>query len=188
MSNNSQQIRHLIAFRDMTKLTSGPAPEVALFLKKNGADAPAEVFDAATGAFVDLDLSGTDAEVMSRHMPPAPPAKRGRPKLGVVAKEVTLLPRHWDWLAAQPGGASATLRRLIDETRKAPVHPVQSRKQAMARADRFMSALLGDQPGYEEAARALYAGDKATFLTILATWPKDPARFAQVLAAPAFDE
>jgi hypothetical protein len=187
MSHDSEQIRQLVAFRDMTKVAGGPAADVALYLRKHSGNSAPHVFDMRTGASVDLNLTGTDAEVKARYAPPSPPAKRGRPKLGVVAKEVTLLPRHWEWLAAQPGGASATLRRLIDEKRKPPVHPVQARKQAMARADRFMSVMLGDQPGYEEAARALYAGDMAGFEAVLTTWPKDPADFARNLAAPAFE-
>lgn len=183
--------RQLTAFRDMTRISSGPAPEVAIAIRAAQSVAPNKrylAFDRITGAFVDLDLSGTDVEIAARLTPQPPAPKRGRPKLGVTSKEVTLLPRHWDWLAQQPGGASATLRKLVDAARKAPADPRQIRKQAMARADTFMGAMMGDQPGYEDAARALYAGDATRFHAAIADWPTDPADFACTLAAPAFEE
>jgi hypothetical protein len=103
----------------------------------------------------------------------------------VVAREVTLLPRHWDWLAAQPGGASVVLRKLVDAARAAAGDDGVAR-QAQEAADRFMSAILGNQPGYEEAARALYGGDRARFEGLAAAWPEDLAAHALRLAAPAF--
>jgi len=123
--------------------------------------------DDATGRVVDLDLRGTPAEVAARH---TKPASRGRPKLGVTAKEVTLLPRHWDWLAQQKGGASATLRRLVEDARRAEQ---PSTGPARERTHRVMTALAGDLAGYGEALRALYAGDAAGFTAQTASWPKD---------------
>ena len=113
------------AFRGNTLLASGPLAEVAMAVKQaleQGTSEPVLTFDDATGRVIDLDLRGSEADIIARLSPPQPanaPARgRGRPKLGVVAREVTLLPRHWEWLAAQPGGASVTLRRLVDEARR----------------------------------------------------------------------
>ena len=106
---------------------------------------------------------------------------RGRPKLGVVAREITLLPRHWDWLAAQPGGASATLRRLVENARRDGGADGRQRAAREA-AYRFLSAVAGNLPGYEEALRALFAGDAARFETQMADWPKDVRAYALRLA------
>ncbi len=168
---------------------AGPLAEVALALARSagGADM-ALVFDDATGAVVDLDLRGSDAEILARlaGRSAAPQADegqrgRGRPKLGVVAREITLLPRQWEWLAAQPGGASAVLRRLVDEARKA-VDPRQKRRAAQEAAYRFLLAMAGDRPGYEEATRALFADDRAALEERLADWPTDIRAYALRLA------
>jgi uncharacterized protein len=145
------------------------------------------IFDDGTGREVDFDLRGTEDEIAARLDPPeatADDAKRaGRPKLGVVAREVTLLPRHWDWLADQPGGASVTLRKLVDAARNAEDEHV---RQAQHAADRFMGAMLGNQPGYEEASRALYAADRIRFMALTEPWPGDLRDHARRLAAAAF--
>ena len=136
------------------------------------------VLDAETGEVVDLDLRGTPDEVAERaaHREAAADQavqrQRGRPRLGVVGREVTLLPRHWDWLGAQPGGASATLRRLVDQARKQGAQSERTRR-TQDRAYRFMLALAGDRPGYEEAVRALYARDLEKLAVIIADWPAD---------------
>ncbi|WP_339721031.1 DUF2239 family protein [uncultured Paraglaciecola sp.] len=102
--------------------------------------------------------------------------KRGRPKLGVKAKEVTLLPRHWEWLSTQRGGASAALRRLIDEAQKnASTEDVICTKQQQL--DKFMLTFLGDEPGFEEASRALYRNSKVSFEAAIATWSSDIKEF-----------
>ena len=116
------------------------------------------VFDDITGSQIDLDLRAPDDE---------PVKGRGRPRLGVTAREVTLLPRHWDWLATQRGGASAALRRLIEQSMSAP-QPAGAGKDA---AYRFLSAIAGDRSGFEEAIRALYADDRAAFEAMTAEWP-----------------
>lgn len=119
------------------------------------------VFDDATGAMTDLDLGESPAELEARlgltPAPTEPPGGPGRPKLGVVSREVSLLPRHWEWLNGQSGGASAALRRLVEEARK---QSQDADRQRVARDGlyRVMSRLAGDRPGFEEAARALYAG------------------------------
>lgn len=141
------------------------------------------IFDDATGKPVDVDLRGSPEEVRARLEPAA--RGPGRPKLGVTAREVTLLPRHWDWLAAQPGGASVTLRRLVEEARRGGGGK-ERRRQAQDAAYRFMSAMAGDAPGYEEATRALYAGDGARFEAQTQAWPADVRDHARRLAADAF--
>jgi hypothetical protein len=136
------------------------------------------VFADATGRVVDLDLRGTADEAAARVAPQAPPPKpaRGRPKLGVTAREVTLLPRHWDWLAAQPGGASAALRRLVDDARRQS-GSVDAARRAQEAAYRIMTTLAGNLPHYEEALRALFAGDQDRVSSLMADWPQDVATY-----------
>jgi hypothetical protein len=134
---------------------------------------PLLVFDDRSGKQVDFDLRGTPEEVMARALPPAGP---GRPRLGVVAREVTLLPRHWEWLEAQPSGASAALRRLVEEaSRRDPGE--QEARRAIEAASRVMTALAGDRPGYEEASRALFARDGRRFAALIRAWPADVRRY-----------
>lgn len=168
------------AFEGHRLLRSGPLAEVALAVKTAQERDPANtilVFDDETARVVDLDLRGTDAEIVERLVSPtnlaeAEPKGRGRPKLGVTAREVTLLPRQWEWLATQPGGASATLRRLVDEAKRHGGEQ-QLRRQAQEAAYRFMQAIAGDLPGFEEAARALFANDPPTMAERIADWPPD---------------
>jgi uncharacterized protein len=134
------------------------------------------VFEDETGSQVDFDLSGTLAEVLERA---APPKGRGpgRPKLGVTSREVSLLPRHWEWLEQQPNGISAALRRLVDQARK--TEPGKERARLLRAAlSRFMTAMAGNRPGYEEASRALFAGDQSRFEALVAKWPKDVREYA----------
>ena len=154
----------LTAFLGEALLCSGNAAEVALCVKA-AASQQILIFEDDTGRQIDLDIRGSDDEIVARHTVTAEPRPRGRPKLGVVAREVTLLPRHWDWLAEQPGGASVALRRLIDAARGSGEGRAKIR-QAQEAADRVMGAILGDQPNYEEASRALYASDRTRFLKI----------------------
>ncbi|BDU70221.1 hypothetical protein GETHOR_23220 [Geothrix oryzae] len=183
------------AFDGPRRITAGPLRSVALRVKthlETHATGSVLVFDDETGRVVDLDTRGTPEEVVARLSPVAPPQPgeprgRGRPKLGVVAREVTLLPRHWDWLNAQPGGASVTLRKLVEEARRIG-GAGEGKRQAQDRAYRFMSALGGDEPGYEEALRALYAADRAAFLAHTQAWPVDVRDHARALAQPAFPE
>lgn len=163
----------------------GRLAEVALAVKARiDSDPTAQplVFDDASGAVIDLDLRGDADAIVARLAPPEPPRGRGRPKLGVVAREVTLLPRQWDWLAGQPGGASATLRRLVDDARRAGAADPRAARDA---AYRFMSALAGDRPGFEEASRALFAGDRTRFTAQAAAWPADIRAHVERLAWPS---
>jgi hypothetical protein len=135
------------------------------------------IFDDETGEQVDFDLCGTVEEVLARNCETPPPPGPGRPKLGVISREITLLPRHWDWLGLQPGGASAAIRRLVDEARKR--EPEKMRRQQATRAtERFLFAVAGNYPGYEEACRALYRDDSKRFAEIIAAWPQDVRNYA----------
>lgn len=176
------------AFDGSRKLAAGPLIDVAMAVKaatEAGAAGPVLVFDDASGRVIDLDLRGTKAEIAARLAPgPDPePAGRGRPKLGVVGREVTLLPRQWEWLATQPGGASVTLRRLVDDARR-NTGTQQKARAAQEAAYRFLSAVAGDLPGYEEATRALFANDRAKFAGQIQGWPEDLRVYAMTLAFP----
>jgi hypothetical protein len=176
------------AFAGPKRLTAGTLADVAIAVKAM-ADAPVLVFDDATGRVVDLDLRGSEAEIRRRYAPRSGDESRkgpGRPRLGVIPREVTLLPRHWEWLNAQPGGASVALRRLIDEARRSHAAPDRIRNAKEA-AYRFMSAMAGDERGFEEAARALFAGDRPRFETETAAWPVDLRNHARLLAVDCFE-
>ncbi|MHB8284710.1 MAG: DUF2239 family protein [Caulobacteraceae bacterium] len=166
-----------VAFADKSRLAYGSLAAVASAARRaldRQPNANVLVFNVMTGAVVELDLRGTEPEVIGRL--PAPPsedaAKRGRPKLGVVAREVTLLPRHWEWLAQQKGGASVTLRALVEAARKADVDAQPSRARTEA-AYRFMTVIAGDLPGYEEATRALFAQNRPSLEQQTSAWPED---------------
>jgi len=146
-------------------------------------DAAILIFDDATGAQVDFDLR--DAGDLSPRSTAVEARGPGRPKLGVTAREVTLLPRHWDWLAKQPGGASVTLRRLVEEARRANPGSADAR-DAQERSYRFMSAMAGNLPGFEEATRALFAKDREMFETLIRDWPRSIRDYADTLANGAF--
>jgi hypothetical protein len=138
---------------------------------------PAVVGAAGRAASVEQSGAAEVAEAPADEPEAGEKATRGRPKLGVTAREVTLLPRHWEWLAAQPGGASVTLRKLVEEARRTSGAQQQVR-QAQEAAYRFMSALAGDFPGFEEATRALFADDRNRFEQHMAEWPADIRNYA----------
>lgn len=185
------------AFEGHRLLARGPLADVALAVRQTsaaGSDAAILVFDDQTGKQVDLDLRGDEAQIRQRYQPQpaadaaptedaadAAPRGRGRPKLGVVPREVTLLPRHWDWLAAQPGGASVALRKLVEQARRDNEARDQQRQRQEA-AYHFMSSMAGNLAGFEEATRALYAGDRERFARLLADWPQDVRDYAMHLA------
>ena len=171
-------------FEGQRRLMTATLPEVAVAVKRRGRpDAPIVIFSDATGRSLDLDLRGSDDEIIARlprSAPAAPapeaeptePRGRGRPKLGVVAREVTLLPRHWEWLNAQPGGASVALRKLVDEARRISGDRDRLRAARDA-AYHFMSTMAGNLANFEEAARALFADDRRRFAGLIADWPVD---------------
>ncbi|GGH31881.1 hypothetical protein GCM10007036_43360 [Alsobacter metallidurans] len=180
------------AFKGERRVATGSWDEVVRLLRDagtQGADGAVLVFDDETGAQVDLDFraaapepptsAGGEEDVAAR--------RAGRPKLGVVPREVTLLPRHWEWLANQPGGASVTLRKLVEAARKVDGEETAGRRAREA-ADRFMGAMLGNAPHYEDASRALYRGERSRFTELTEDWPADPRDHARRLAAPAFSD
>ncbi|HEY0231483.1 MAG TPA: DUF2239 family protein [Dokdonella sp.] len=190
------------AFSGTRRLATGSLLEIALSAKTlldADRSASVQVFDDRDGTPIDLDLSGGKAGVRKRYASvtrtdadPAPqsaddPVKRGRgrPKLGVVAREVTLLPRHWDWLARQPGGASVSLRKLVEVARRSHA-AADRRRHAQEATYRVMMAMAGDASGFEEATRALFAADRQTFARRIAAWPADIHDYLERLAAAAF--
>jgi hypothetical protein len=130
------------------------------------------IFEDRTGRQVEFDFTGTVEEVQARALPPPQRTGPGRPKLGVVSREVSLLPRHWEWLEDQPQGISAGLRRLVDEARKRNPGELRARKGREA-VNKFMTAIAGNRVNYEEASRALFAADNARFEELTAEWPED---------------
>ena len=181
------------AFEGERRIASGDPVDVALATRDAVARGAEQVlvFDDHTGRVVDLDLRGSDDDVrgcvLARLESAAEHRGPGRPRLGVVAREVTLLPRHWAWLGAQPGGASAALRRLVDQARKGSERADRVRR-AQDASFRFMSAMGGDLPGYEEAIRALFAGDRERFDAHTAGWPADVRDHSRSLAGDALRE
>jgi len=198
ISGSSSQPRCTV-FRGNKKISQGLIGEIADSLYASGNLDHVLIFDDETAQQIDIDLRGTKSAVLARLEQRFPGdgqcgaaetavdvvARPGRPKLGVVAREVTLLPRHWDWLAGQPGGASVALRKLVEEARRASGSRDQVRKSQEA-AYRFMSAMAGNEAGFEEATRALFARDSQAFELHTASWPKDVRLHAKKFAAPVF--
>jgi hypothetical protein len=189
---------HCTAFEGARRIASGDLAEVASKAKA-AVDKGRQVmiFDDASSEAIEVDFRGTVEDVLQRlaerdrkdsaaAATADTPRGPGRPKLGVVAREVTLLPRHWDWLNAQPGGASVALRKLVETARRTNEGKDRVR-QAQEAAYRFMSAMAGDRPGFEEATRALFAGRREQFDQLIAPWPRDVRDHAKKLAALAFE-
>ncbi|HEY9131616.1 MAG TPA: DUF2239 family protein [Dyella sp.] len=180
------------AFAGTRRLASGALADVALAVKRvidAQAEMPVLIFDDSNARQIELDLRGSEQDVLARLQvtEPSPARGPGRPRLGVTAREVTLLPRHWDWLAEQPGGASAVLRRLVEAAiRRGDAEGRAS--QANEAADRFMRVMAGDYPGYEEASRAFWRGEAERFDALTAPWPADVRDHLRKLAAIAWDE
>lgn len=182
-----------IAFNRQRQIARGPLAEVARAVKQS-LDADANgiplIFGAHDSRCVEVDLRGTLAQVLAR-IGKSPASDKsvaagpGRPKLGVVAREVTLLPRHWDWLGQQPGGASAAMRRLVEQARRGNDGRARAH-QAMEAVERFMLAMAGDLADYEEASRAFYRGDQKRFATITKKWPIDIRGHLQELVETAW--
>ena len=168
----------VIAFDGDRLLARGPAGEVALTVKRlleGGADAQVLVFDDATSRPVEIDYTGSDETVR------AFVESWGRLKepKGPIERDVTLLPRHWAWLDAQPAGASAALRRLVENEMRSPEETARAAKEG---AYRFILTMAGDREGFEAATRALFAGDSAGFDRATEGWPPDVRAYARELA------
>jgi uncharacterized protein len=188
------------SFDGHRRIATGSLQTNALAVRRaseNSAAGPFLIIDNATGRPVDIDFRGSEEEVVAKltsaasaqtegisqndTSEPSRSRGRGRPKLGVIAREVTLLPRHWEWLAGQPGGASVALRKLVEEARRANSEKEKVRK-ALERAYYFMLAIAGDLPGFEEATRALFASEPVKFQELIAAWPSDIREHAMQLA------
>lgn len=187
------QSQSCTAFDGHRLIASGSLREVASATKRAidaGAKGPVLVFDDQTSLPVEIDFRGSQDDVLSRlglakADTDAAPRGPGRPRLGVVAREITLLPRHWEWLAEQPGGASATLRRLVEDARRSEQDRARRAGEAL---DRFMQAMAGDLPHYEEASRAYWRGERDRFDQLVETWPADVRDHARRLAAAAWND
>ncbi len=190
---NTELNQTFAAFEGSRRLAGGSLPAVTRAVKAamdQGAKQPILVYEDGTGRLVDIDLREIDKEIaaLSQNVSQDADASRGRgrPKLGVVAREVTLLPRHWDWLASQPGGASVALRKLVEQARRSSGDK-DRRRASQEAAYRFMSSMAGDFPGFEEAARALFAYDRRRFGELIAAWPEDVRDYAIKLAFADLD-
>jgi uncharacterized protein len=186
-----------IAFEGHRCLATGDLLEVARKAKEamdNPGHGPVLVFDAITSSQIEIDFRGSVEEVVERLAPLqqsdtpslAAPERRGpgRPRLGVVGREVTLLPRHWEWLDGQPGGASVALRKLVEAARRSNRGKDLARQSSDA-VYRFMSVMGGDLPGFEEALRAFYRGNQELVKELIRSWPTDIREHLQKLLATA---
>jgi uncharacterized protein len=170
-------------------IAGGPAEQVAraAAAAEDAGLARIVIFEDRTGRQVELDRRGAAPTLAGASTPieedaPRVASGRGRPRLGVVAREVTLLPRHWQWLETQPGGASAALRRLVDEARRTRADKDRA-GEAQQATYRVMSVLAGNLPQFEEATRALFARDDVMFDAIVVRWPDDVRTYVSRLAA-----
>ena len=183
------------AFEDHKILSQGILEDVVLKVKKRLEKSPESqivIYSDATGKSMDFNFQGSEKEVLKRLEVYTTPENTteassgpGRPKLGVISREVSLLPKHWEWLATQSGGASNTLRKLVEENMK-KTSGVLTVKTAQERTYKFMSVEAGDLENYEEALRALYRKDKERFTSEIKTWPRDVQKHVLELAKPVF--
>ncbi len=192
--NTTFDLKHktITAFADTHKIASGSLREVAAKVKESLQEdrkSTILIFDDVTSQQIEIDLRGS-LEAVLRRIDAAHPLEEvdgekkagpGRPKLGVVSREVTLLPRHWDWLTTQPGGASVTLRKLVEEAKKKNLAKDLIRGSQEA-THKFMTAMAGNLPSFEEALRALYARDRGSFEKNIKSWPKDIRQHTRKLA------
>ena len=201
----SEIVTRCTAFADARRVGSGELQEVAVVVKAvldADPEAVVLIFDDVTSDVIEVDFRGTADDVRARlaraggmsapRAVPAPTAQGasagpGRPKLGVVGREVTLLPRHWDWLNRQPGGASVALRKLVEAARRDSRGRDRVR-QSQEASYRFLSVMAGDRPGFEEATRALFAGDRARFDALVEAWPVDIRDHARTLTDVVFTD
>lgn len=196
MSMETDSSNSYTAFEGTALLFRGGLQDVILGIKKHlgrSENSSVLIFSDVTGKTMDFSFYGSQQDVIKRLEKytvaddVTEPIGPGRPKLGVVSREISLLPRHWEWLATQSGGASATIRLLVEEARKKSSN-ISSIKQMQERAYQVMSVLAGDLQGYEEALRALYKQEGKAFVTHTKGWPKDIQKYLSELTKPIFEE
>lgn len=186
------------AFENDQILTQGPLDQVVLKIKRklgNAAHSSILIFSDQSGKIMDFNFSGSEAEVIKRldiYVSSSSPASSeiqgpGRPKLGVISREVSLLPRHWEWLAQQSSSVSAILRKMIEEAMKKS-STANETKQSQERTYQFMSVMAGNLSQYEEALRALYQKNQKLFFSLIDKWPTDIKKHVTSLAKDAFDK
>jgi hypothetical protein len=183
------------AFEGNSQLFHGSLADVVIKIKKRlGKEVNSSIliFSDSTGKTIDFNFQGNERDIQKRleifvseEVVPIENSGPGRPKLGVISREVSLLPRHWEWLATQSGGASSILRNLVEEAKKKSANG-KNPKQAQERTYKFMSAIAGDLEGYEEALRALYKKDKKNFLMQIQSWPRDIKKYILEISGPVF--
>jgi len=194
---------HCTAFEGNRRIASGNLVQVVRKAKTvidRGEREPVLIFDDFTSELIEVDFRGTIKDVLKRldlktareECATGPtdqnrkaPRGPGRPRLGVISREVTLLPRHWDWLNSQPGGASVALRKLVEEARRDKSGRDRVRRSQEV-SYRFMSAMAGNLPGFEEASRALFAGNRERFNDLTASWPADIRDHSRMLSDLCF--
>jgi hypothetical protein len=167
------EVRYMV-FAGNEALVTGDLRSILLQTKEyldSGATLPVLIFEEQTGKQVDFSFQGTAEEIIERELPQKTTGP-GRPKLGVISREVSLLPRHWDWLEQQPNGISAALRKLVEDAKKRAPGKETGRLLREA-AGRFMTALAGNLPNFEEAYRALYNKDQSKLTAMISGWPSD---------------
>jgi uncharacterized protein len=202
---DEQDIQRCTAFEGNRCIASGYLAQVARKVKEiidRGEQASVLIFDDFTSEIIEVDFRGTINDVLKKLEKPTARVESatpllntdqssqrgpGRPKLGVVSREVTLLPRHWDWLNSQPGGASVALRKLVEEARRVNSDRDKVRHSQEV-AYKFMAAMAGNLPGFEEATRALFAGNPDRFNDLTASWPADIRDHTRKLSDAAFQD
>jgi len=176
------QTTNMTVFMGQQVLVNGSTEDVLKVLKSRYElqdYSPVLVFEDATGNQMDFDLRGSMEEVLLR-AGQSSSRSRGRPSLGVASREISLFPRHWEWLESQPRGVSATLRLLVEQERKR--NPgAQERRRLQDAANRFLTAMAGNLPNYEEVTRALYADDHERLKILMADWPAGIRNFVHRL-------
>ncbi|MBC7539648.1 MAG: DUF2239 family protein [Bacteriovorax sp.] len=189
-----ETINTYTAFDGHKLFGQGDLSEIVIKIKKQlgkSDNASIIIFSDNTGKVFDFNFQGTLSDVKKRldmyiqTEVPEVNAGAGRPKLGVISREISLLPQHWEWLATQPGGSSSTLRKLVDEAKK-KTSGGPSIKQTQEIVHRFASAMAGDFEGFEEALRALYRKDKGLFHAQMKNWPEDIRDYIIELSKPVF--
>jgi uncharacterized protein len=170
-----------VAIHEQKFIAQGSLEEIVHQVKLIDSTIEPFVIETQSCKRIELNWHG-NAQTVVDNLPGQPSqatTKRGRPKLGVISKEVTLLPRHWEWLRSQPGGASVTLRKLVEHAQKnVSVEELITMKQQLL--DGFMLLIMGDSPGFEEASRSLYRNSKISFKKAIDTWPDEIKNFVLI--------